>query len=455
MGISQNVNAYFLRSTSNAPLVIFRIIFGALLLLGSLRFVSKGWVKTLYIDPPHHFTYYGFEWVRDLPGDWMYLPFIACIIASVGILIGFFYRWSALLFFVSFTYIELIDKSYYLNHYYFVSLLSFLLIFLPANRSFSFDHYFHRVQGASICPVWCIDIIKFQIACVYFFAGLAKLNGDWLLDAQPLFTWLQAHHHLPFIGKLFASKETAYIFSWMGCLYDLFIVFALLFAPTRFYAYILVVLFHLMTWLLFPIGIFPWMMIFSTLIFFSPSWHQKVLNQLKGIANYKKVFNEDLEIKPNGFVKFSILCFVLFQVLTPLRSTLYPGSLFWTEEGFRFSWRVMLMHKEGHATFFIKDQKTKRKLEVDASDYLNLTQYDQMVTQPDMILQFAQILKRDYNGKTLIFGKDTTHLTNVSVHANIFVSLNGRYSRKFVDEKHDLSQIPYNLKHREWLEPFK
>ena len=117
MGISQNVNAYFLRSTSNAPLVIFRIIFGALLLLGSLRFVSKGWVKTLYIDPPHHFTYYGFEWVRDLPGDWMYLPFIACIIASVGILIGFFYRWSALLFFVSFTYIELIDKSYYLNHY--------------------------------------------------------------------------------------------------------------------------------------------------------------------------------------------------------------------------------------------------------------------------------------------------------------------------------------------------
>ena len=42
-------------------------------------------------------------------------------------------------------------------------------------------------------------------------------------------------------------------------------------------AYVAVVAFHLMTALLFQIGMFPYIMILSTLIYFSPQFHEAVL----------------------------------------------------------------------------------------------------------------------------------------------------------------------------------
>ena len=131
MLILKNTEKFLFKPVNSAPLIIFRIIFGALMLFGALRFIWKGWVSELYIDPQFHFTYLGFEWVKPLPGNWMYLPFIGMVFAALGILLGAFYRLSALLFFLLFTYVELLDKTYYLNHYYFVSLVAFLMIFLP------------------------------------------------------------------------------------------------------------------------------------------------------------------------------------------------------------------------------------------------------------------------------------------------------------------------------------
>ena len=127
------------KNTSIAPLIIFRIIFGALMLFGISRFLYKGWVQQLYIDPQFHFGYYGFEWVKPLEGSLMYLPFILMIVASIFIIVGFLYRYSAFVFFICFTYVELLDKSNYLNHYYFVSLISCLMVLVPANRYFSID----------------------------------------------------------------------------------------------------------------------------------------------------------------------------------------------------------------------------------------------------------------------------------------------------------------------------
>jgi hypothetical protein len=148
-----------------------------------------------------------------------------------------------------------------------------------------------------------------------------------------------------------------------------------------------------------------------------------------------------------------LLVFVVFQVSIPFRYVLYPGNLFWTEEGFRFSWRVMLMHKEGSATFYVKDSKTKREIEIRNSNYLTEIQEDQMSTQPDMILQYAHFLKSTFKDSLIQVGTQKIYLKNPSIHANIYVSLNGRSSQLYVSKKHDLSKLPYNLKHRNWLEP--
>ncbi|MBU2018603.1 MAG: HTTM domain-containing protein, partial [Bacteroidetes bacterium] len=277
----------------------------------------------------------------------------------------------------------------------------------------------------------------------------------WLLNAQPMRIWLQAHHHLPIVGELLQAKPTAYVFSWLGCLYDLLIVFLLLNPSSRKLAYFTVVVFHLLTWLLFPIGIFPWMMIFSTLIFFDTQWHQRILNRFDLKSTNTQTAKLTLRPNKSNFAIFFVIVFVFFQIAVPFRYLLYPGNLFWTEEGFRFSWRVMLMHKEGLATFYVKDGPSQRKMEIDASKYLSRSQYNQMATQPDFLLQFAKFLKTEFENRKLTFGKNEFQLKNISVHANVYVSLNGRNSRKFVDEKHNLCQIPYNLKHRTWIEPFE
>lgn len=450
------VKLSFFKETSIAPLIVFRIIFGALMLFGISRFLYKGWVQQLYIDPQYYFGYLGFEWVKPLEGELMFLPFYLMIVASLCMILGLFYRFSATLFFLCFTYVELLDKSNYLNHYYFVSLVSFLMIWLPANRYLALDCLIFPKIKRKTTAQWHIGILKFQLAVVYIFAGIAKLNSDWLFEAQPLKIWLQAHHNIPFFGQFLKETWTAYLFSWFGCIYDLFIVFFLLSNRFRPFAYFFVVFFHFVTWYLFPIGVFPWVMIFSTLIFFSVNFHEKLLSFLSAIFKVKR--KEEILQKPilkSKLVKGLLVVYILLQILIPFRYVLYPGDLFWNEEGFRFSWRVMLMHKEGYATFYLHDKKTGRESEIDNTKFLTKTQEDQMATQPDMILQYAQILKKHYDGNTLVYGKHSFEIKDPAIYAKIYVSLNGRPSQLFVDKKHDLSLLPYNLKHRNWIEPFK
>lgn len=436
---------------------MFRIIFGAMMVYGSLRFISKGWVDEMYIQPQYFFGYLGFEWVKPLPGDWMYLPFILFVLSSFGIMIGAFYRWSSILLFLSFSYIELLDKSNYLNHYYFISLIAFLLIFVPANRMFSVDVKLNRVKELKQIPIWNIGIFKFQLACVYIFAGIAKLEYDWLINAQPLKIWLQAHRDMPVFGDLLEKEWVAYVFSWFGCVYDLFIVFFLLISRTRPFAYILVIVFHFVTWYLLPIGIFPWVMIFSTLIFFSVQFHERILYFLATLFKQNLSFPSALKPTLNNRKWISILlgAYIFLQVFIPFRYVFYPKDLFWHEEGFRFSWRVMLMHKEGNATFFVKDKNSGGEIEIMNCAYLSPIQEDQMATQPDMLLQYAKFLKSKFSDTLLVYGNQSVRLKDPSVHAEVFVSLNGRPSQLFVSKEHDLSLKPYNLAHRDWIEPFK
>ena len=78
-----------------------------------------------------------------------------------------------------------------------------------------------------------------------------------------------------------------------------------------------------------------------------------------------------------------------------------------------------------------------------------------MMTQPDMILQFAKMLKKEFDGKTFSNSQQSITLRDPAVHAEVYVTLNGRPSQLFIDKKHDLTVLPYNLKHRDWLEPFE
>ncbi|MEX2567730.1 MAG: HTTM domain-containing protein, partial [Cyclobacteriaceae bacterium] len=220
------INNCISKPISIAPLIHFRVLFGLIMLISVVRFLLNGWVKTQYIDPEFHFSYYGFSWISN-PGEvGIYILFFIMALSALGITLGLFYRFSALLFFISFTYVELIDVTNYLNHYYFVSLVAFLMIWMPAHLGFSVDSKRKGISIAQI-PYGYVLIIQLLLALVYFFAGLAKLHPEWMMEALPLKIWLPMFSHLPLVGGIMNELWVAYVFSWFGAIYDLSIPFLL------------------------------------------------------------------------------------------------------------------------------------------------------------------------------------------------------------------------------------
>ena len=293
-GINKWITHLTKNHVSIFPLVVFRIIFGILMFFSTLRFILKGWVNDLYEVPTYFFTYYGFDWVSPLSPPFIYVLFLLLLIACIFIIFGLFYRANTVLFFIIFTYIELIDKTNYLNHYYFISLISLLLILIPANSYFSLDTYFGICKRKETINAWQINIIKLQIGLVYFFAGISKLNYHWLIEAQPLINWLKHQSDFPIIGKLFLYDFTAYLFSWVSAIFDIFIFFLLINKRSRLISYFVAFVFHIMTAIMFPIGVFPYVMIASTLIFFNDNFHKKIIDFISkyGLLNWSKSIEE-------------------------------------------------------------------------------------------------------------------------------------------------------------------
>ena len=345
---------YFKRQTNAAPLAVFRVFFGFLMCVSIIRFWSKGWIHSLYIEPKFHFSYYGFEWIQPL-GSYTYVLFAVCGISALLVALGYKYRLAILVFFLSFTYIELMDKTTYLNHYYFVSIISFMMLFLPCNAQFSIDAIFKKKSYQNI-PNWTIDSLKLMLGIVYFYAGLTKINSDWLFRAMPLKLWLKSKYDLPYIGQTIMQQDWFhFLMSWGGMFYDLSIPFLLLYKKTRSFAFVLVIGFHVATRILFPIGMFPYIMIFSTLLFFDSNVHKRILKIFRRLLNLFKVKRLNLNTNLSQVYHYPvhktfrtvIICFLFLQLIIPWRSLLYPGELFWNEQGYRFSWRVMLVEKAG------------------------------------------------------------------------------------------------------------
>jgi hypothetical protein len=422
------------RPVDGAGLAVFRIAFGLLMFAATVRFVAKGWVDELLLSPSHHFTYFGFDWVAPLPRPAMYACYGLIGLFAASIALGFYTRWAALGFCVLFTYAELIDKTTYLNHYYFVSLVSLLLAFVPAGAIWSLDA---RRRGNRPVTLASYALLRAQLAIVYGSAGLAKLNGDWLLRGEPLSTWLRAKLEMPLVGPLLGEPWVALAMSWAGAAFDLTVVPLLCFRRTRPYAVALAVLFHGAIWLLFPIGIFSFVMLIAIGLFFSPDWPRKwlapsgPLPSLDGAAR-----------RPWWFGLAA--AYLAIQVLLPLRYLLYPGPVNWTEEGFRFAWRVMLVEKTGQVEYEISSEVPRRRFRVLPRAELTPLQVKMLSTQPDLIQDYARHLAERY---------EALGYQGVRVRADAWVAFNGRPSQRLVDPGVDLGHAPRSLAPKPWIVP--
>jgi hypothetical protein len=211
---------------------------------------------------------------------------------------------------------------------------------------------------------------------------------------------------------------------------------------------VFVIIFHLATGWFFKIGMFPYIMILMTMIFFSEETHIRIINFLRKFlppmpvaapGQYRLQLGRAKVIYGLLAVHFTI------QLLLPFRYLLYPGKLYWTEEGYRFSWRVMLMEKGGTIFFHVKDPVTGKRSEVINSQYLTGFQETQMATQPDMILQFAHFLAAEYEKRGI---------KNPVVTAESYVTLNGSGSRLYIDSTVNLANEHETFAHKKWILPF-
>ncbi|MBK8259709.1 MAG: HTTM domain-containing protein [Polyangiaceae bacterium] len=433
-------------------LAAFRFAFGLIGAVSATRFLYYGWVQELFIKPKFYFSYYGFEWVRVAPPSVMIALFAALIVVSLMVAFGLFFRAAAVLFFLGFSYVQLIDVTNYLNHYYLVSLISLLMALLPMNAAYSLDaRLFRRVKRDHV-PAAAVYLLRFQIGVVYTFAGLAKVNADWLLHGHPLELWLAARTGLPILGPLFAIPGMAVIMSWAGCLFDLTIAGWLSWSRSRPYAYAVVFAFHLVTSALFPIGMFPLIMTTAALIFFPPSWPRDLARKTATRLGYTAEADRSTAPAPLPSKKpqwlapaFAVFCvYAAFQVLFPFRTHLYGGNVLWHEQGMRWSWRVMLREKNASVTYRVENLETGKVVEVPPRKYLTPRQERDFSTQPDMILQLGQKIAADYRLKLS---------TPVKVTAEVLVSLNGRRAALLIDPTVDLTQIQDSPWPANWINP--
>jgi vitamin K-dependent gamma-carboxylase len=451
-GQSDNPTQSFLaslwRPVDIAWLIFFRVAFGGIMLWEVLRYVIGGRIRRFYIEPTVFFSYFGFDWVKPWPGDGMYFHFVVLGVLAICIALGFFYRTATALFAVAFTYVFLLDQSLYLNHLYLVCLISFLMVFLPANRAASLDARWEIVRGRTITPSWTLWLLRTQIGLVYFFGGIAKLNGDWL-RGEPIRDWLAAKNTLPIVGPWLVHDVAAWSFAYGGLCFDLLIVPALLWKRTRIWAYAVAVLFHLTNAAVFNIGIFPWFMIAATTVFFDPGWPRRWFGSFgaRMFPNTTSKKNFGSDEKPTRYrrVVIASLCvYLLIQVTLPLRHFLYRGDASWTEEGHRFSWRMKLRAKAADAQFFVTDTASGQTRSVVPDAFLKPHQVDEMLARPDMLLQFAHFLAAQAR---------TNGAQNVEVRAVVRASLNGRAPQLLLDPSVNLAAIPRTLRSANWIRP--
>ena len=426
----------FRKPVDNTPLVLFRIALGFLMSAESFGAIATGWVRRTLAEPEITFSFIPFPWLQPLPGDGMYYYFALMGLAGLGVMAGYRYRWSATLFALMWTAVYFMQKTHYNNHYYMLTLLAWIMVFLPAHYAVSADtrknptlYQNHMAAGSR----WIIVGLAW---IMYTYAAVAKIYPDWL-NGTYTGLLLSGKQDTPLVGHLFNERWFHFLLVYGGLLYDLLIIPALFLKRTRIPAFLVSLLFHLFNSLVFQIGIFPYLALAFALFFFPPETLRRI---------FLRRSQPDTGPTPtrtgHTLMPAIVATFLAVQLLLPLRHWFIPGEVFWTEEGHRLSWRMMLRNKSGDVQFRIVDPQSGKSHWFDTGRWLNADQQHVMSTHPDIMWQFVQFIK-------------TQEPAGVGIYAYSRVSLNGRTPRPLVSPQTDMARAQWSWwKHAPWITPF-
>jgi hypothetical protein len=416
-------------------LAVLRMAFGLIMAYDVWRFFLHDRISRYYVEPDFFFTYYGFSWVKPLPEPYIYYAWLLAGVFAVLVALGLFYRAAIIGFTILFAYFFLLDKAQYLNHFYMVILFAGLLCLLPAHRAYSLDAILFPSWRAETVPRWSVWALRTQAEIILVYAGLVKITEDWL-KLEPLGMWLRDHADNIPLGEFFYQDWVIATGAYGTIALHLAGAPLLLSKRTRLPVFIVYCCFHISNSFFFNIGIFPWLTIAVSTIFFDPNWPQQLARWLLGRFEALPPPPEHLPAATftrswaTGALVSILLAWMVLQVLIPMRFLLYPGEVRWAGEGHRFAWRMRMYERDGRGHFEVLDARSGERWEVAPIDYLTERQASSMLTRPDMILQFAHYLEDIWREE----GRE-----DVAVYAHVDMSLNGREYQPLIKPDIDLT----------------
>jgi hypothetical protein len=434
----QSIKNYLFTPISSHFLGIFRILFGVIMFFEfrDFYFYLSGPIQ----DAQFHFTYNNFHWLELIDLDSIAFLYILLFISLVLFILGLFYRIVTLFMFIGHSYGFLVDIGHYNNHYYFYSLILFWFLITDANKTYSIDKLIGRVDKGNTVPRWQILGFQLQVFIVYFFGGIAKLNTDWL-NGYPMRLWLY-NNSFKFTGwfSTFLQQEsTAFIYSYLGLIFDLTAGFLLFFRRTKFLVLIPIIFFHISNHFFWTIGTFPWSMLAVSILFFYPTdFSQKEIKiQIK--TTYSK-------LKKSTITIFFVIWFS-FQFLFPLRHIIYKGNPSWTGDGHFFAWRMMLVDISSSIKIRITATNTSEEIDLNIENFLTKQQISKLVRSPKDIVRFCNFLKEDVEAKT--------EMITPNISLEIWKSINERTPILFNDTSLNYGTLEYNtLQASDWIIPW-
>ena len=424
----------------NAPLVLFRMFFGFLLFAESFGAILTGWVRRTLVEPEFTFTIIGFEWLQPLPGPGMYIYFSVMALCGIAVMLGYQYRLSLSLFTLLWTATYMMQKSHYNNHYYLLILLCLFMLIVPAHAHASLDARRKNAVVSHTCPRWCISIFKIQLWIVFSYAALQKLYPGWT-EGHFISMAFGGKKNYWMIGELLQQDWLQKLVIYGGIVFDLTVVYLLLWRRTRMLGFLLSLFFHLFNSVVFQIGIFPYLMIGMCVLFFSPETIRKRFFKKKQPIIIKS--DTQFLTARKKLIMLGFAAYFIIQIILPLRHLWYKGDVFYTEEGHRLAWRMMLRIKSGTADFIVHDVKTDSTWTVQNSAFLSNAQRRSVAGKPDMIWQFAQYLKEHY---------EKQGIDSIEIRTRARVSLNGGPRTTLIDPNTDLTKVKWqSMKHSDWI----
>ncbi|GAK92821.1 vitamin K-dependent gamma-carboxylase [Nonlabens ulvanivorans] len=325
------------------------MFFGFLLACEAFGHIALGAVDKHFLQPKFTFTFIGFEFLEPLTAPLMYALFVMMGIAGLLVMVGLKYRTAIIFYAVAWTYVYLLQKTSYNNHYYLLMLLNYIMIFLPAHRSVSLDAKWNPALRKEHMSRWVYLFIIAFLFIVYSYASVAKFYPDWIDTSFP--------KHLMKIRagdwNILQQEWAHWAIMIYGLSFDILIVPLLLWKKTRMIAVIASFFFHIFNSIIFKIGIFPYLALAFLVFFFNPKTIQKRF--LK-----KKQFYDGDEIIVPSYKKPTIavtMGFLIIMILLPLRHWVINDDVLWTEEGHRLSWRMMLRNRRGFTTYYVENKK--------------------------------------------------------------------------------------------------